>query len=214
MPYINGQFIDKSQVGSTGIPNSPSAMTNIPGGQTTVGGQTGDSNAKLKTLLGLYALSKGNPTGAWSILSAAAPDTTGTTPAEKSRAESGLAQVNATKSISPEILKRTGTMEALKLDVKLNFPGGILQQTVTPKEAELADLESKYFLITQAVLTAVQGSRPSDYDVKSYQNHAGPSIKLPYYINEQRIRNLDGLLRSKTGQAALPERPSLDSFNK
>ena len=205
MPKVQGVFIDKSQLGTMGSNAAQSS-----GVET--GGDTG-STSKLQQMLGMYALYKGNPTGAWSILSQQPPDTTGTTPAEKSRATTGLSVANSVANVPKPTLLKTGTPGAALVNLKLNFPLKLGQPTITEKEKDLVDLDSKYFLLTQAVLTAVQGSRPSDYDVKSYQNSAGPNIMLPNYINEQRIRNLQNLLRTKAGQPELPDKPDLSSFN-
>lgn len=59
MPIINGQFVNKSQIGG----QQPSAPTGQGNGQYV----SGIDNSKLQQLLGLYAVSKGNPSEAWNI---------------------------------------------------------------------------------------------------------------------------------------------------
>jgi len=54
-------------------------------------------------------------------------------------------------------------------------------------------------MLTQAVMTAIQGSRPSDYDVRSYQQKAGPNIRLSNKVNQQRIINLKSLMEERAG---------------
>lgn len=176
---------------TTGTPQTPSSS----GGTYSTSGLPGQQS-ELQKLLGLYALSKGNPTGAWTILNA---DVTkgGLSGAERSRTQTGVQVLEDLKTTPMSIQKKTGGLGALMLDFKLNFPGGYLKPTISRDEMDLANLDQKYFMLTQAVMTAIQGSRPSDYDVKSYQDKAGPNIKLPYYINEQRINNLLNMMQSK-----------------
>lgn len=188
-----GKIVDTGSVGATTSPNAGTASSMVSGAVPGVSG--------MQKLLGLYAIAKGNPTGAWSIMN----DSTGTagTAAEKSRAETGLTVANSISGIPKTTRTKTGSLKALIVKAKLGFPGKLGQPLITDEEKDLVDLDTRYFLLTQAVLTAVQGSRPSDYDVKSYQNSAGPNIMLPDSVNQQRIKNLSDLLKNKSGQTSL-----------
>lgn len=108
----------------------------------------------------------------------------------------GANVVNDLDSVSSSIKNQTGTGTAVSTLGKLN--GNILGIPTTifirsKDEQDLANLESKYFALVQSALTAVQGSRPSDYDVKSYQQKLGPSIANTPEVNAKRIQNLMSL---------------------
>jgi len=199
---------------STGTMRSPGTMparttpTMQTGGTTSTGGT---DLSGLQQLLGLYALSKGNPTGAWTILS---ETTGGATPAETSRAKSGILAGERVRGYDTKTLEKTGTSKAWVLYAKLNAPIKIFQSAIKKDEKDLASLDSDYFKLTQAYLTAVQGSRPSDYDARMYQNRAGPSIMLPHYVNEQRVETMIDDMMSRAGitTSTTTKKPSLESF--
>lgn len=110
----------------------------------------------------------------------------------------GIDVIEQVEKTPDNIKNQTGTAEAFKTYSFLNFPLNLGRPLIRGQQMEnLADLETKYFLLVQTVLTYIQGSRPSDYDVKSYQNKAGPSIQFPSKVNENRIKNLLDLLKSE-----------------
>jgi hypothetical protein len=114
---------------------------------------------------------------------------------EELKRQTGLDVIGEIESVDKSIKDKTGSTSALSVLSKLNAPLGLGKMFISKgNETNLADLESKYFLLTQTILTKIQGSRPSDYDVKSYQDKAGPSIQLTPEVNEMRIKNLLNLL--------------------
>ena len=180
------------------------------------GGLAGGSNQLYNALMTLGLTRAGTTTGGRLMQQAQylKPEVkeVGGTPAEMGRTRTGIAVIGDINRVPENILKRTGTREAIFLGFKMSLPGGFGKPFITKKESDLTDLEQKYFILVQSVMTAIQGSRPSDYDVKSYQEKAGPSIKFPYYVNQQRVDNLLNLLNSKMGLPMSPSRPSLSSF--
>ncbi len=102
------------------------------------------------------------------------------------------------KKLPESIRKRTGTMEAGIVNTKLDAPLGLGRYFLTKKERDLADLESKYFSLSRSIMTTLEGKRPSDADAKAYQDKLGPSIKFPDYINQDRIKNLIGMISPKS----------------
>lgn len=127
------------------------------------------------------------------------------------KAKAGLAIHTEVEKVGDEIKGRTGTSEALSVYGKLNAPTGIGKMFIRGKEeTDLADLESKYFALTQAAVTAVQGSRPSDFDTKAYQKSIGPSIMNPPELNKARMITILSLLEGitispDTESSALPD---------
>lgn len=113
-------------------------------------------------------------------------------------------------AIRPEVKAKTGSSTALSTLSKLNtnilgMPLGTMMIRGND-EQELADLESQYFTLVQKALTVIQGTRPSDYDVKSYQSKLGPSIVNSPKVNEDRIKNLRNLMG--IGGTAPPNTPT------
>ena len=184
--------------------------------QPAGGGLVGGSGQLYNALMTLGLTKAGTTTGGRLMQQAQylkpEKEEAGGSPAEKARTRTGISVIGEISKTPENILKRTGTKEAMLTSFKLTFPGGFARPFITRKDSELTDLEQKYFILVQSVMTAIQGSRPSDYDVKSYQDKAGPSIKFPYYVNQQRMDSLLNLLNAKIGLPATPSRPSLGSF--
>lgn len=128
------------------------------------------------------------------------------------KADTGVNIASEVDNIPKNIRDKTGSKEAFNVVAKQKIPvvGNALIRSDT--ERKLADLESKYFLMVQTALTAVQGSRPSDYDVKSYMDKTGPSIRNSPQVNEDRINNLRKLMEAMGGKSSQNTRPSLESF--
>lgn len=116
------------------------------------------------------------------------------------KAQAGIKVSGQIDSVPQDIKDKTGGSEAFSTTFKLGLPviGRALIRGKT--ETQLADLESKYFLMVQSALTAIQGSRPSDYDVKSYMDKAGPSIKNSPQVNKDRMYNLLKLMQGVSGE--------------
>lgn len=110
----------------------------------------------------------------------------------------GVNVVQGLDSIPDDVKNETGSALAADVTSKLNAHIGPLNIGVftltDKKEQDLADLEARYFALVQSALTTIQGSRPSDYDVKSYQQKLGPSIQNPPAVNAARIANLMNLM--------------------
>jgi hypothetical protein len=121
------------------------------------------------------------------------PAKSGTTASDQ-RAQSGLAIANNINSIPTDIRGATGSPEAFGVIGKMNIPVVGKALIGGKREVALADLESKYFTLVQTALTAIQGSRPSDYDVRSYQKALGPSISNSPEVNATRIKTITELL--------------------
>ncbi len=100
-------------------------------------------------------------------------------------------------AVDQNIKGKTGTVQAQVVSTRLNLPGILGKGGLSGDDAALADLESKYFALIQNALTAIQGSRPSDYDAKMYQQKLGPSIINSPQVNEDRINNLYKLMGGK-----------------
>jgi len=128
------------------------------------------------------------------------PSKEGSTPAEKSRAKTGIQAIDQINSIPERVRNKTGTWKAFSYIIKGSLPGGIGMPFISGEDDEdIANLDQQYFMLTQAVMTAIQGSRPSDYDVRSYQQKAGPNIRLSNKVNQQRIINLKSLMEERAG---------------
>lgn len=102
------------------------------------------------------------------------------------------------QKINSDILNKTGTRQALTVLAKQNFPLNLGKPFITKEEAVLSDLESKYFVLTQELMTSIQGSRPSDYDALSYQRSLGPSIANTPEVNKNRIATMMALAGEKS----------------
>lgn len=111
-------------------------------------------------------------------------------------AKIGANVINSLDQVPSNVINSTGSPTALSAYTKVsrNIFGIPLAGTLTKNEQEQANLQSKYFALVQSALTAIQGSRPSDYDVKSYQQQLGPSIANPPQVNQDRINNLISLM--------------------
>lgn len=115
---------------------------------------------------------------------------------QQAMAKIGVNVINSLDQVPTSVMNSTGGATALTTYTKLsrNIFGIPLTGTLTKDEQEQANLQSKYFALVQSALTAIQGSRPSDYDVKSYQQQLGPSIANPPQVNQDRINNLISLM--------------------
>lgn len=135
------------------------------------------------------------------------------TSTQNQKAEAGINVTKELETIPQNIRDKTGSKEAFNAMFKLKIPvfGPALIRGET--EGKLVDLETKYFLLVQTALTAIQGSRPSDYDVKSYMDKAGPSIRNSPKVNEDRINNLKKLMEGAAGKTSSSQsRPPLTNF--
>ena len=113
---------------------------------------------------------------------------------------SGMNIIGDINKIPSEVKESTGTKEAMVVNTKLKFPGGIGKMFIkNDAERQLADLQSKYFLLVQTALTIVQGARPSDYDTQTWLDQAGPSILNTPEVNEDRLNTLLSLIEQSKG---------------
>jgi len=119
--------------------------------------------------------------------------------------DSGLANIlRDLNKVDNSVRMGTGSPIAGLVSVKKLVPGGVSLIT-DKKEQALADLDAKYFLLTQKILTSVQGSKPSDFDVRSYMQNTGPSIVNPPAVNDQRVANMMSMLGLRyVGSDVLP----------
>lgn len=115
---------------------------------------------------------------------------------QQAMAKVGVNVINSLDTVPSTVMNSTGSPTAISAYTKLsrNIFGIPLTGTLTKDEQEQANLQAKYFALVQSALTAIQGSRPSDYDVKSYQQQLGPSIANPPQVNQDRINNLISLM--------------------
>jgi hypothetical protein len=97
-------------------------------------------------------------------------------PIPSSKGVIGKNIVDELNNFDPKIKNSTGTKDAFVVLAKQAIPviGGALIKG--EKEAKYSELQGKYFALVQAALTATQGSKPSDYDVKSYMKNIGMGI--------------------------------------
>lgn len=102
--------------------------------------------------------------------------------------------VDEVNNYDPSIKNNTGSADAFTVLAKQNIPiiGGALIRG--EKESKYSELQGKYFALVQAVLTATQGSRPSDYDVKSYMKNIGMGIDSSPEKNQAALNTLQTML--------------------
>lgn len=108
-------------------------------------------------------------------------------------------------AVNDTVKNKTGSWESRIVRTKMDIPGGLGMGQLKGTEADLASLESEYFALVQNALTAIQGSRPSDYDAKVYQKNLGPSIVNSPQVNEDRIANLYSLMGGETATLTDPK---------
>lgn len=113
---------------------------------------------------------------------------------KNAKQQAGLKMVGQVNEVDKKIRDKTGSLQAQSVSTRLGLPGILGKGSLKGDDAGLADLESKYFALVQNALTYIQGSRPSDYDAKSYQQKLGPSIVNSPKVNEDRINNLYKLM--------------------
>src|SRR3990167_7095316 len=120
--------------------------------------------------------------------------TTGANAKMETMKKIGVNVISELDSIPDDVKNKTGSASALGVSAKLDTP--FIGPTLIrgKSEQDLADLESRYFALVQSALTSIQGTRPSDYDVKSYQRKLGPSILNTPEVNRNRINNLINLM--------------------
>ena len=136
-----------SQVPSGNTSNSSMennySTVGLPGGQT-----------KLQQLLGLYALAKGNPTGAWSILGS-----TGETAEMKNRKAILQPAKLAIQKAMGEKYEFTGPLAWPEIQ-SIKYLGGLGARQSLVKQNQ------NFNLLKQNVVRALQGARMSDQDIK------------------------------------------------
>ena len=191
MPYINGQFVDKNQLGAQTQGLSPDTGMANAGTSGSVGG------LNLQRLLGLMELSKGNATGAWSIMK---PPVTETAEMKNRRAALKPALTFTQKALA-EKYENTGPI-ALPEKLSIKYLGGL------GARQSLVRQQQTFSLLKQNVVRALQGAKMSDTDIELAGEYIPDVADTPDTI-QTKLEGLDGFLRSLM---ELPQRPSLSSF--
>jgi hypothetical protein len=199
MPYVNGQFINKSQLEGGQQAPSTGMEQGIPG--TDMGATEapiGGSMSQLQKLLGLYALSKGNATGAWSILQPKSTET-----AEQRNRKSALKPAyNAVQKALTEKYENTGPIAQPEI-LSIKHLGGLGARQSLIKQNQT------FALLKQNVVRALQGARMSDQDIKLAGEYI-PSVGDTPETIHTKLEGLDGFISSLM---EIPQKPSLDTFN-
>lgn len=180
MPTVNGQFVDKSQLGQASV----STQTNTAGNS---GGLFGGDSEKLKKLMGLYAIAKGNPSEAWNILK---PE--GETAEAKNRKISLKPATIAISKAKTQKYEGTGP-QAIPSLLSIKFLGGL------GAKQSMVSQNQNFELLKQSVVRALQGARMSDTDIEMAAGYI-PSIKDTPDTIKTKLDNLDSFIQSMTGE--------------
>ena len=187
-------------------PDTGTVTNTPPGGATTQtptgSPPTGNSystegipggTSKLQQLLGLYALAKGNPTGAWSILAPAGE----TAESKNRRAILAPAKIVIQKALADKYTM-TGPLAWPEMQ-SIKYLGGLGARQSLIKQNQ------NFNLLKQNVVRALQGARMSDQDIKLAGEYI-PSIADTPETIKTKLTGLgefvDALTLSPTGQSA------------
>lgn len=174
-------------------PDTGQVTTSAPGvtapnptsGLPTGGGGGLDSSSQLQKLLGLYAIAKGNPTGAWSILS-----NTGETAEMKNRRAILQPAKIAIQRAKAEKYTNTGVAAWPEMASIKYFGGlGVRQSLVRQNQS--------FNLLKQNVVRALQGARMSDQDIKLAAEYI-PSIGDTPQTIQTKLKGLEEFVDALT----------------
>lgn len=216
MPYINGQFVDKTQLASGGVPVGGKVSTDT--GVGTVGRQaTLDTQTKavdnLKMLLMVQGLM--NPKKV-TMFNGLIDMVNKNRPSANLTAEQENQIFNTKKSLSiigelkKTVLPDVSLPEAMAYNFSLKKAGG----RMVPKE--ILNISPKYALLRQLVTKSFQGAKMSDQDIKMALTYV-PDITDSADYAQEKLDTLERMLTQIAGGGSAENfsssfKPSLDSF--
>lgn len=195
-----GKVVDTTTVGGTtspagGVPSSSGVTTPSAGGSSSFLGGTSTGTApggmsQLQKLLGMYAMVKGNPTGAWSILK---PEQTETAEMKNRRAAIKPAIIAVEKGLKDKYVN-TGPLAAPEL-LSIKYLGGLgVRQSLVRQN-------QTFNLLKQNVVRALQGARMSDQDIELAAQYIPNVADTPATINTK-LRGLREFLYAVSDRAS------------